>query len=283
MKKAALCILAAVMLGCTPAQPAEDPVPGPADNGDENTMIEGVNMELDQEYCNVILRWEIPSGGHLIAAVEVQKPDGTVLASESVRGEYLNANELLGYGCQSNDYYGPVVFAVKIKEWDTDEVRAEYRTEEINAADWTAVQEELDVKGKQLKTFSWSRRSETSYIEDLKNELNNFSLYIHKDSTDFYASWYDSKGKQKEIEKELGADDLQKLLSYIEGGKPVRRQASDPEIEVLDGPSEEKMAAEYEGMTRLEKKWYEYSMDPSAKQELINAVFTYCSTGKWPA
>ena len=279
MKRIWIICLAALLCGCT-ASVSEQ---GSASEAGGQEMTEGLEFTKDTQFGRLTLRWTVPEGS-CVSEIAVIKDNGNVLYTYQTNDTYQNAGQLLGYACQENNWYGDAAFTVTVRDRNTKKKLSEYRTETFPSAEWYPEAETIDVSGRTLKSFSWNRESPTSYVERLSDVLHSFSLYTYPQKpAKFYAVYYNDSGKQKEIEKELSDADLQKLLGYLSGGILKKDHISDPELVLLDGPNPESMKAVYEEGNTLEKNWYSYVMDTSSKAALLEAVKTYCRTGKWPS
>lgn len=241
-------------------------------------MVEGLQFTKDPEYGGLTLRYDLSSSQR--AVIIVHKEDGTALYTYTTNSDYQNAAQLLGYACQESEWYGSVYFTITIQEGNKK--AAEYRTETITASDWFPKEKTVDPGNRPMQDLSWSREKPTSYMEQLQDILDNFSLYVRKGKGKFYAIWYDSKGNRKEEDKELSEQDLKILLDYAKGGTLQRKRIDDPEWQVLDAPNPEIFTAVFEGASALEKRWYEYEMPAADKQKLLDAVKSYCMEGRWP-
>lgn len=246
-------------------------------------MTEGLEFTKDTQFGRLSLRWTVPESS-CVSEIAVIKDNGNVLYSYQTNDTYQNASQLLGYACQESSWYGYTAFTVTVRDRNTNKTLSEYRTESFPASEWYPESDTIDVTGRTLKTFSWNRESQTSYVERLNDVLHSFSLYVHTGKpSKFYAVYYNDSGKQKEIEKELNETDLQKLLGLINGGILKKDHIQDPDLILLDGPNPESMKAVYEEGNILEKNWYSYVMPKDAKSALLESVKTYCRTGSWPS
>lgn len=249
----------------------------------EQDMEENFEFIKDAQYGRLSLRWNVP-GTDCISEIAVVKADGEVLYTYQTYDTYADAGNLLGYACQENNWYKDAAFTVTVRDRSTENILAEYHTEAFPVTEWFPEAETIDVADRSLKTFSWNRQTQTSYIEKLNDVLHNFSLYIYDDKpAKFNAVYYNSAGKQIDITREMNEADLNTLLGYIRGGQLERKSIPDPELVLLDAPTPERMDAVFDGADILEKNWYSYIMPTNAKQELLEAVRSFCRDGRWPS
>ena len=282
MKKAIL-FCAMLMILLTGCMKSEDPVvpSGVPDNGEEENM-EGFVLKEDREYGILSLSWKRESAD-LIARVSIMDEEGKELYVFQTYSESANVKDLLAYACQENGYHGLISVKAQLLDRTSNEVKEEYISEPIDSTEWFPVEEVLDVTGRDLAEFHWMRSRPTSYVEEPVGLLDSFDIYVNEDSTTFYATYYNASGKEKTIEKEWNEKDLERFSAYTKEGRVVRRVVDDPDMVLLDGPSEENMSAVYEGADIQERKWYEFRMDREAKERLLDAVYQYCKNGgKWP-
>ncbi len=286
MKKKIMAAVSAMMLcACTGTKPEPVPEPGQTDEpvsapDQEDEMVDGVLFKKDPEYCRLSLRMEYPGDG-LTAEISVIKPDGTELYSYQTRSDYEDVSEYAAYACQESGYYGPIRFSVTFR--GPEKEYGEVKTDIFEASEYLPAEETVDHTGKKLTIFRWSRQKATSYVEELKDTFDSFDIYAGKKETTFYGYWYDNSGKGKTVERKMKDSDLETFMKYIENGIVKRKDLMDPYLQVLDAPMPEVLRAEYEGFSSLEKKWYEFSMDREEKKAMLEAVYQYCRTGKWPS
>ena len=87
-------------------------------------------LKQDKEYRQLSLEWEVPEAGD-IAQIDVAEENGTVLYTYQTYRDYVNLKNILAYACQENDYSGPLVFRLTIKNRENGNVVLEWQSEAV--------------------------------------------------------------------------------------------------------------------------------------------------------
>ncbi len=236
--------------------------------------LEPMDIQLKTENYRPEIVWERPEGEDVHYDVMIHTVSGSdggkagmIMYVIPVDYEYFSGRDYVAYYAQENDYYGPMQY--QVTAYRGEKAFAQGTSDIFMAQDYFPAETEIiigqDVDPEDINTFMYSGSG--TYAES----SFSFSVTTENQTAVLNADYYDETGNHT-TEKELREEEYAVLKQYLEHGTISRIQAEDPEMEVLDG-SRESMRVFWNGMSRLQKDWYEFIAAEGERQDLIDYLY----------
>ena len=234
-----------------------------AEDGDDSQLSLG--FEMDTYYATITIDVKEDSLLELVSdddlyrvvfRVTLEDVSGNSLASYETRYHFIVATDYLNYYLQENGFIDQARF--RITALLDGKQLATGVTDYVECRDFYPEQEELLI-GPDVNLFDVNAvffKATASYRE------GNYSYEVHRyyDEYVLYADYYDSLGYH-DIERNISEKQYQEIIDIISRGKLIRKYVMDPELEILDGGSEE-VEISWDGMSALQRNCYRLQLWP---------------------
>ena len=249
-----LCLLAALFpVGCAGAK----------------TELKPLKVEIDNTYGTAIVSWEKPEGEdlhyelliHTLSGSDAGKA-GEKIAVLTTDQESCRIADHIAYYAQEKDYYGPA--AVQVTAYDGEKPAAQGESDVLMAEECLPAEKELfigeDIDPADIILLSYSGSGES------RSDNFTFCLTDDGDEITLEANISDET-TDLDVYETVNREVFDKALTYLEGGKLVRKYVSDPELQMLDG-SEQQFTVWWNSMTEVQRSCYEFEPSEENREKL---------------